>query len=127
MVSREASQAQGMIQVAVVLPRLTLSQGLLEGRALEFAESHAAVWKTFIIKPGGIVAKNMASGGWTGMFTSMGALLGENWSVRIDELAIFMTYLAVDGKGEDSLIENARIARKGRELLESQKDKSAKM
>jgi hypothetical protein len=55
-----------------------------------------------------------------GMVTGMGVVLGENWSVRCDELGAFMTYLVIDGEGEDSIIENARIVRKGRELLKSQ-------
>ncbi|KAK1764156.1 hypothetical protein QBC33DRAFT_548236 [Phialemonium atrogriseum] len=29
-------------------------KGLLETRALAFAESHATIWETFIVKPGGI-------------------------------------------------------------------------
>ncbi|KAJ9144496.1 putative Nucleoside-diphosphate-sugar epimerase [Pleurostoma richardsiae] len=99
-------------------------KGLLETRALAFAESHAAIWKTFIIKPGGVVPKQIMDGGMTGVFTRIGAVMGENWSVRIEELGAFMTYLAIDGKGEDSIIENARIVRKGRGLLKSRKDRS---
>lgn len=52
------------------------------------------------------------------------AILGENWCVRIEELGAFMTYLAINGEGEDSVIENRRIVRKGRELLELQKNGS---
>ena len=52
------------------------------------------------------------------------AMLGENWCIRNEELGAFMTYLAIDGKGEDSITENLRIVRKGRELLELQKNVS---
>jgi hypothetical protein len=86
---------------------------LLETRALAFAESHAAIWKTFIVRPGGVVPKKMMAGG------VIGTVLGENWSIRLDELGVFMTFLAINGEREDSIVENARIVRKGRELLES--------
>ncbi|KAH6970663.1 hypothetical protein BKA56DRAFT_496937 [Ilyonectria sp. MPI-CAGE-AT-0026] len=95
-------------------------KGLLETRALSFAEKHANMWEAFIVKPGGVVPKKVMGSGVLGMFTAMGAVMGENWSIRIDELGAFMTYLAIDGKGEDSITENARIVRKGRELLKSQ-------
>lgn len=52
------------------------------------------------------------------------ALAGENVSVRNEELAAFMTYLAISGKGECCISENLRIVTKGRELLDSQNDKS---
>ena len=52
-----------------------------------------------------------------GVFGAMGAILGENWSIRIEELGAFMTYLAIDGSSEDCVVENARIVRKGREIL----------
>lgn len=68
--------------------------------------------------------KEMMAGGVVGMISIIGAVMGENWSVRIDELGAFMTYLAISGEGEDSIIENARIVRKGTELLESQKHRS---
>ncbi|KAF4981335.1 hypothetical protein FDECE_17705 [Fusarium decemcellulare] len=84
-------------------------KGLLETKSLSLAESHPAVWKTFILRPGGIVAKTLTGGGGFNAFTKMGAILGENWAVRIEELAAFMAGVAVDGEGEDSLIENARI------------------
>ncbi|KAF7553548.1 hypothetical protein G7Z17_g3568 [Cylindrodendrum hubeiense] len=99
-------------------------KGLLETKTLEVAKSHAAIWKGFIVKPGGVVAKTIMGNGVVGVMTSMGAAMGENWSVRIDELGAFMTYLAIDGEGEDPLIENARIVRRGRELLKLQKKAS---
>lgn len=111
-----------MVQSIVGFPYLTLSQGLLETRALAFAECHATIWETFIVKPGGVVPKKTMAGGVLGVITGIGAVLGENWSIRAEELGAFMAYLATNGEGEDSIIENARIVRKGRELLESQKD-----
>jgi hypothetical protein len=106
------------------LPHLILVQGLLETRALAFAETHADIWQTFIVKPGGVVPKKVMTGDILGKVTRLGAVLGENWSIRNEELGAFMTYLAIDGEGEDFLIENARIVRKGRELLESQTGRS---
>lgn len=50
----------------------------------------------------------------------VGALFGENWCVRVEELAAFMTNLAVNGEGEDPVTENARIVVRGRELLGAQ-------
>ncbi|RYP40158.1 hypothetical protein DL767_001873 [Monosporascus sp. MG133] len=96
----------------------SMARGLLETRALAFAESHATIWETFIVKPGGVATKKWIAPG------VIAAVLGENWCIRIEELGAFMTYLAINGEGEDSLIENARIVRKGRELLELQKNSS---
>ncbi|KAI8966429.1 hypothetical protein F5Y11DRAFT_343490 [Daldinia sp. FL1419] len=92
-------------------------KGRLETKSLAFAESHSTIWKTFIVRPGGVAGNGL-------MVPSMVAtVLGENWCVRVEELAAFMTYLAIDGQGEDLLLQNTRIVRKGRELLESLKIK----
>ncbi|KAF4975766.1 hypothetical protein FZEAL_7482 [Fusarium zealandicum] len=87
-------------------------KGVLESRALAFAESHANIWKTSIVKPGLIVSKNVV------FPTIVAGVLGENLSIRVEELGAFMTYLAVDGEGEDSTIENTGLTRKGKELLD---------
>jgi hypothetical protein len=54
---------------------------------------------------------------------AVASLLGDDWCVRIEELGAFMTYLAVarDAEEEGLYIQNARIAKKGRELLETQR------
>ncbi|KAI5464442.1 hypothetical protein BGZ63DRAFT_401394 [Mariannaea sp. PMI_226] len=96
-------------------------KGQLETKTLAREKNHAAVWKSFVVKPGGVVAKTITGGGMVGLLTSMSTIMGENWAIRIDELGAFMTYLAVDGEGEDSIIENARVVNRGRELLEQQK------
>ncbi|KAM0424197.1 hypothetical protein ACHAPT_010568 [Fusarium lateritium] len=96
-------------------------KGKLETKTLELAESNPAVWKAFVLKPGGVVPRSMFGTGLLGVFTTMGACMGENWSVRIEELGAYMMYLATDGQGEEPLILNARIVRRGRELLELQK------
>lgn len=99
-------------------------KGQLETAALSYAEEHASIWKTSIVKPGGIVETSWVPGGmvistWVpGVLAKM--MMGANGCVRIEELATFMTWLAIDGQGEDALIQNARIARKGRELLDDQ-------
>ncbi|KPM39541.1 hypothetical protein AK830_g7019 [Neonectria ditissima] len=91
-------------------------KGLLESKALAFAETHADVWETFIVKPGGVVTRRMMA---MKMLAPgiIAALFGENLCVMNEELGAFMTYLAIDGKGEEHLIENARIVRRGKELL----------
>ncbi|KAI0103287.1 hypothetical protein GGR51DRAFT_573239 [Nemania sp. FL0031] len=90
-------------------------RGLAEAKVVEFADSHDSMWRTFVVRPGGVATEKM-----TGSRT-VAAILGENWCVLIEELGAFMTYLTVDGEGENTVIENARIVRKGRELLELQK------
>ncbi|KAI8629581.1 hypothetical protein F5Y19DRAFT_475570 [Xylariaceae sp. FL1651] len=87
-------------------------KGLLETRALAFAESHAAIWRTFIVKPGGVITKNMIAPG------VIAALFGANWCIRNEELGAFMAYLAISGEGEEPITENARSVTKGREVLE---------
>ncbi|KAI1803736.1 hypothetical protein F4811DRAFT_315927 [Daldinia bambusicola] len=91
-------------------------KGRLEIKSLAFAESHATIWKTVIVKPGAVATKALIIPG------IIATVLGENLSVRVEELAAFMTYIAIDGQGEDSLIENVRIARKGRELLDQHRN-----
>ena len=93
----------------------------METRALEFAENNANIWETFILKPGGVVAKDPLKGIFT-FLTTTGVILGKNWSVRVEELGAYMTYLAMGGEEEQSLINNARIVRKGRQTLDSRTD-----
>ena len=78
------------------------------------------MWKTLVVKPGGVVERRDQARGFVGALTSIGAILGENWSVRVEELGAFMTYLAVNGSQEESITENMRIVSKGRELLGEQ-------
>lgn len=63
--------------------------------------------------------RGILSGGLLGVITRMGSVMGENWSVRNEELGAFMAYLAISGEGEDPISENVRIVRRGKELLES--------
>ncbi|KAI0839025.1 hypothetical protein F5Y06DRAFT_286948 [Hypoxylon sp. FL0890] len=98
-------------------------KGLLETKALAFAEGHSTIWETFIVRPGGVVPGKIMASGALGVIPAVGAVLGKNWTVSNEELGAFMVYLAINGDGEDHVIENARIMRKGRELLESQKGK----
>lgn len=58
--------------------------------------------------------KMMASGAGVIEF-----LMGENWTVRLEELGAFMVQLAIDAEGEKPIIENAQIVKRGRKLLES--------
>ncbi|KAI1344453.1 hypothetical protein F5Y15DRAFT_112338 [Xylariaceae sp. FL0016] len=90
-------------------------KGLLETKALAFAEDHTHVWRTHIVKPGGVVTDRWLAPG------AVVGLLGDNWCIRVEELGAFMTYLAIDGGEEGSVTENLRIAQKGRELLAASK------
>ncbi|KAI0532640.1 hypothetical protein GGR58DRAFT_517562 [Xylaria digitata] len=88
-------------------------RGLGEAKALEFGDAHQDTWRIFVVRPGGVATKEMIGS------RTVASILGENWCVRIEELGAFTAHLATDGEGETSVIENARIARKGRELLKS--------
>lgn len=93
-------------------------QGLADAKVLEYATNHPDIWKSFIVKPGPVgggprLTPDVPRSWGTDMIAS---LLG----VRIDELAAFMTFLAVDGRGEDVVAENGHIASRGRELLKQQ-------
>ncbi|KAI0545930.1 hypothetical protein F4679DRAFT_587984 [Xylaria curta] len=86
-------------------------RGLAEAKVVEFAESHDSIWKTLVVRPGGVATDNIMG---SRMVASM---LGKNWCVQLEELGAFMTYLVVDGEKESPVIENAHIVRKARELL----------
>ncbi|KAI0150358.1 hypothetical protein GGR57DRAFT_472527 [Xylariaceae sp. FL1272] len=86
-------------------------KGRLETAALAFQEQNPAIWRTFIVKPGGVVPF---------VPSLFATVMGENWCVRNEELAAFMTYLVIDGNEEHDVIENARIVRKGREELKAE-------
>ena len=82
------------------------------------------MWRTFVLRPGGVVLRSACEAGAIGVVTKLGAVLGENWSVHVEELGVVMVDLAVDGDGYEGLnegydfnFENARIVRRGRELL----------
>ena len=80
------------------------------------------IWKSFVVKPGGVATRTPIADGMVSVVAGLGALvLGQNWTVWNEELGAFMVYLVINGEGEEPLIENARIARRGRELLKSQK------
>ncbi|KAI8945161.1 hypothetical protein F4801DRAFT_594378 [Xylaria longipes] len=89
-------------------------RGLAETKVIEFADSHENIWRTFVVRPGGVATKDIMGS------RTVAAVLGENWCVLVEELGAFMTYLATDGEEEISVIQNARIVRKGRELLKLQ-------
>ncbi|KAI0814220.1 hypothetical protein GGR55DRAFT_500188 [Xylaria sp. FL0064] len=86
-------------------------RGLGEASVLKFGESNSDKWKILVVRPGGVATEAMMGS------RTVASILGENWCVRIEELGAFMTYLAINGEEEGHVIENARIVRKGRELL----------
>ncbi|KAI0201450.1 hypothetical protein F4808DRAFT_127248 [Astrocystis sublimbata] len=89
-------------------------RGLAEAKVIEFAARHKRIWKTFVVRPGGVATDSMIGS------RALARITGENWFVQLEELSAFMTYLAIDGIEEASVIQNARIVRKGRELLKQQ-------
>lgn len=89
------------------------------------------MWRTFVLRPGGVVLRSACEAGAIGVVTKLGAVLGENWSVHVEELGVVMVDLAVDGDGYEGLnegydfnFENARIVRRGRELLAARDGRS---
>lgn len=93
-------------------------QGRLETRTLACAADNPSLWATYLVRPGGVAPKTWLGGGAMGVLNGMaGLVLGKDWTVRVDELGAFMGYLAISGEGEEAVIENERIARRGRELL----------
>ena len=91
---------------------------MLESRALTFSAAHDTILKAIIVRPGGVATKSWIA-------PSLAAtIFGENMCVRVEELGAYMTYAAVEGEAEESLVENVRVSRKGRELLAQQKNES---
>lgn len=64
--------------------------------------------------PGGVLTKSAP------LRHVVKAMFGDNLVVLIEELGAFMAYLAVDGRGEQPITQNLRIAVKGREALKGQ-------
>lgn len=88
------------------------TQGLAETKIQEFAEGKEiqGLWESFIVKPGGILTKD---GYMTGLLC---CVFGSNLSIRIDELAVTMVDVVLNGS-EDPVLLNRAIVAKGRELL----------
>lgn len=80
---------------------------------MKFAHSHDRIWTTFVVRPGGVATDKIMGS------RMVAAMLGENWCVGIEELGAFMTHLAMGGEDGSSVIENARISNKGKELLKT--------
>ncbi|KAI1746984.1 hypothetical protein F4782DRAFT_468927 [Xylaria castorea] len=93
-------------------------RGLAEAKVVEFAESHDNIWKTLVVRPGAVAIDSIMGS------RTVASILGEKWCVQIEELGAFMTYLAIDGEEESSVIQNALIVRKGRELLKLRQNSS---
>ncbi|KAH8892088.1 hypothetical protein GQ53DRAFT_863780 [Thozetella sp. PMI_491] len=93
-----------------LLPEARKIKGLHETRALAFAKDHTSRWQTLILRPGAVLT---AHGLTSGMMSTM---LGHNWSIRIEELATYMAYLAVGGEEDGIIIENARMVEVARAL-----------
>ncbi|PNH43766.1 hypothetical protein VD0004_g3765 [Verticillium dahliae] len=88
-------------------------KGRTETRSLNVERKYPEQWQALILRPGGIITHGMVGGG------VMGALLSVNWVVKIDELAAYMAEVAASGEGEETVVENARIVARGKELLEA--------
>ncbi|RKL08266.1 hypothetical protein BFJ68_g9613 [Fusarium oxysporum] len=87
--------------------------GLYELRSLELAKEHAAVWKAWMLRPGGVITNRMRVPGYLAQL-----LLGDDYVIRNEELGAFFTYLAVEGSEKDEFVVlNRRIVQGGREYL----------
>ncbi|PCD33641.1 hypothetical protein AU210_009861 [Fusarium oxysporum f. sp. radicis-cucumerinum] len=88
-------------------------KGLYELRSLELAKEHAAVWKAWMLRPGGVITNRMRVPGYLAQL-----LLGDDYVIRNEELGAFFTYLAVEGSEKDEFVVlNRRIVQGGREYL----------
>ncbi|KAH7200464.1 hypothetical protein DER44DRAFT_671172 [Fusarium oxysporum] len=63
-------------------PRKLKFQGLYELRSLELAKEHAAVWKAWMLRPGGVITNRMRVPGYLAQL-----LLGDDYVIRNEELA----------------------------------------
>ncbi|KAM0330027.1 hypothetical protein ACHAQA_004197 [Verticillium albo-atrum] len=88
-------------------------KGRTETQSLEVAAAHAAQWQAFILRPSAILTRGIPGAG------VLGAVMGGNWVVRIEELGAYMADVAAGAEGEEEVVENARIVARGRELLEA--------
>lgn len=102
---------QSMVYLLPDYPYLTPAQGIFETKALAFAAEHASRWQTFILKPGAVLTKATCGAG------PLRAVMGDNLSIRVEELGAFVAGLAVRGEEEPGLIGHARMAVKGQEEL----------
>lgn len=102
-----------MFRPITEVSKLTAIQGLAEAEVMKFAHSHDRIWTTIVVRPGAVATDKMIGS------RTVAAMLGENWCVGIEELGIFMTHLALGGEEGNSVIENAHISRKGKELLKN--------
>ncbi|RGP77767.1 hypothetical protein FLONG3_4061 [Fusarium longipes] len=92
-------------------------KGLYEVRSREFTKEHASVWRTFMLRPGGVITQNLMIPGMIAR-----TILGDDWVVLNRELGAYFTYLAISETSEPEetfLIENRRIVEGGREFLRS--------
>jgi len=64
-----------------------------------------------MVRPGGVLTRDQ----WALPLVS--ALLGRTWSIRIQELGAYMTYLAVGGDESDCIVLNPRIVEVGKRQL----------
>jgi hypothetical protein len=90
-------------------------QGLYEVRSQKLAEEHASIWRTFMLRPGGVITRRLRVPG-----KLLQILLGDEWVISNEELGAFFTYLAVEGEREPEdtfLIQNPVIAQRGRKIL----------
>jgi hypothetical protein len=86
----------------------------MEKKCIEFAEKHGDVWRTIIVRPGGVLSsKFMAT-------DVIAAAIGRNLSIRQDEVAAAMASLVVNGGEDGVLVLNPRLVDMGRKILSDQ-------
>jgi len=78
---------------------------------LEFARNEE-FWKTVIVKSGFVVSKEGNS-----MRDMVGYVAGTKKSIRVDELAVGMIDVAINGSEDETLEDNEAMVKRGRRVL----------
>ncbi|KAL8407722.1 hypothetical protein RB594_006529 [Gaeumannomyces avenae] len=96
-----------------LIPAARKIKSVFENEAMKFTEEHDKLWQTLIVRPGGVLPKDTIA------TSVLGLVMGMNWSVRVEELAAFITYLALYGSKDKSFFENEDILKKERQLQQT--------
>lgn len=97
------------------MPAARKLKGATENWSLEFAQQHKDIWQTFIVKPGGVATASSHAIAIivAGMFLPM---------IRDEQVGAFVADLLVHGKEPEGRVLNERMATRGTELLQAQRD-----
>jgi hypothetical protein len=98
---------------------LTALKGEAEVNMLRFAQTDElnGLWETLIVKAGFVTQNEM----WSPR-DAIGYILGTKMSIRVSELAAFMTEAALEGSWEENTMQNnEEMVKRGREALDKMK------